>query len=135
MEIPELYEKTTANITVTVEPVYLAEQSRPDNHHYVWAYRVRIYNRGTEAVQLHSRYWRITDSNGAVQEVEGEGVVGKQPLLQPGESFEYTSGTPLNTPGGIMLGHYRMRRRNGEDFLIDIPAFSLDSPHEPAVRH
>jgi ApaG protein len=129
------YEKTTADIRVTVEPAYLESQSRPEERHYVWSYRVRIHNGSHETVQLHSRYWRITDSSGAVQEVEGEGVVGKQPVLQPGESFEYSSGTPLNTPGGMMIGRYTMQRQNGENFAVDIPAFSLDSPYESAVRH
>ncbi len=129
------YEKTTHNISITVEPAYLDEQSRPDDHHFVWAYRVHIHNNGGDTVQLRSRYWRITDSNGNVQEVEGDGVVGEQPVLKPGESFEYTSGTPLNAPGGIMLGAYKMTRPNGEIFSVEIPAFSLDSPYESGVRH
>jgi ApaG protein len=130
-----LYEKITDNISVTVESAYLDEQSRPEDHHFVWAYRVRIQNKGGDTVQLRSRYWRITDSNGHVQEVEGDGVVGEQPTLKPGESFEYTSGTPLNAPGGIMLGAYKMIRPNGELFSVEIPAFSLDSPYESGVRH
>jgi ApaG protein len=92
---------------------------------------VRIENCGHETVQLRRRHWRITDNRGQVQEVRGPGVVGEQPVLRPGESFEYTSGTPLATPSGIMVGTYDMETRNGETFAVDIPAFSLDSPHQP----
>jgi ApaG protein len=92
---------------------------------------VRIENNGKETVQLRSRYWRITDNRGQVQEVRGPGVVGEQPVLRPGESFEYTSGTPLATPSGIMVGAYHMETKGGESFAVRIPAFSLDSPHQP----
>ncbi|MFD2262005.1 Co2+/Mg2+ efflux protein ApaG [Lacibacterium aquatile] len=131
-----MYSATTEHITVTVQPIYLAEQSSPDEGRYVWAYHVRIHNEGTQTVQLRSRYWQITDALGRVQEVRGPGVVGEQPVLKPGEEFEYTSGTPLPTPSGIMVGSYTMERINGteaEAFEIAIPAFSLDSPHG-AVR-
>ena len=128
-----MYSETTRSISVTVEPFYLEDQSSPAEDHYVWAYRVRIENRGAETVQLRRRYWRITDSRGQVQEVRGPGVVGEQPVLGPGESFEYTSGTPLPTPSGIMVGTYEMETRAGESFSVQIPAFSLDSPHQ-AVR-
>lgn len=127
-----MYQKTTNAIQVTVKPFYLEEQSSPDEAHYVWAYWVRIENCGEETVQLRNRHWRITDAMGRVHEVRGDGVVGEQPVLEPGESFEYTSGTPLSTPSGIMVGSYGMVRDNGEAFDVDIPAFSLDSPHEPA---
>ena len=123
-----MYSKITRAITVTVKPFYLEEQSSPSDSHYVWAYHVRIENHGAETVQLRNRYWRITDSMGRVQEVRGAGVVGEQPVLKPGESFEYTSGTPLPTPSGIMEGTYQMERENGERFDVAIPAFSLDSP-------
>ena len=96
----------------------------------MWAYRVRIENHGTEQVQLLNRYWRITDAKGVTQEVEGPGVVGEQPILQPGASFVYTSGCPLTTPSGIMQGRYEMQTDEGERFWINIPAFSLDSPHQ-----
>lgn len=125
-----MYEKTTHDITVQVIPRFLDDQSRPEEGHYVWAYHVRIVNDGTETVQLLSRHWRITDGSGALQEVRGPGVVGAQPVLQPGETFEYTSGTPLRTPSGIMVGSYEMTTRAGRRFAIDIPAFSLDSPYE-----
>lgn len=127
-----MYSKTTQAITVTVQPTYLAEQSEPAQSHYVWAYRVRIENQGDETVQLLRRHWKITDAFGRLQEVEGPGVVGEQPILHPGEAFEYTSGTPLPTPSGIMVGTYWMIREDGEDFEVDIPAFSLDSPHQAA---
>ncbi len=125
-----MYQKETRSIMVTVRPHYLADQSSPEDGHFVWAYQVRIENCGQETVRLRSRYWQITDANGRVQEVRGPGVVGEQPLLKPGRAFEYTSGTPLNTPSGIMVGTYRMETMAGESFVVDIPAFSLDSPHE-----
>jgi ApaG protein len=127
------YQETTRAITVTVEPTYLEDQSSPEESHYVWKYHVRIDNGGEETVQLRNRYWRITDSLGRVQEVRGPGVVGEQPILHHGESFEYTSGTPLKTPSGIMVGTYQMEGQGGERFDIAIPAFSLDSPHQ-AIR-
>jgi ApaG protein len=128
-----MYSETTRSITVTVEPIYLEDQSSPAENHYVWAYHVKIENGGSETVQLRRRHWRITDSHGRVQEVRGPGVVGEQPVLAPGESFEYTSGTPLPTPSGIMVGTYEMETPLGESFSVRIPAFSLDSPHQ-AVR-
>jgi ApaG protein len=126
-----MYSETTRAIRVTVKPFYLEDQSSPAENHYVWAYRVRIENTGTEKVQLRTRYWRITDAIGRVQEVRGPGVVGEQPILEPGESFEYTSGTPLPTPSGIMVGTYQMEGPDGGMFDVRIPAFSLDSPHQP----
>lgn len=126
-----MYEALTHNIKVTVKPFYLEDQSSPSDNHYVWAYQVRIENIGRETVQLRNRYWQITDAFGRVQEVRGPGVVGEQPVLQPGESFEYTSGTPLQTPSGIMVGTYEMEAADGNHFDVDIPAFSLDSPHQP----
>ncbi len=127
-----MYSKTTRSITVTVKPFFLDDQSSPEEAHYVWAYHVRIENGGAETVQLRHRYWQITDSLGRVQEVRGAGVVGEQPVLKPGEAFEYTSGTPLPTPSGIMMGAYQMESENGEQFEVDVPPFSLDSPHQPA---
>lgn len=125
-----MYSAVTRAIRVDVEPIYLDEQSEPDEGQYVWAYRVNIANEGGETVQLLSRYWHITDAMGRVQEVRGAGVVGEQPTLKPGEAYEYTSGTPLPTPSGIMRGNYQMRSETGEKFDIEIPAFSLDCPHE-----
>jgi ApaG protein len=125
-----MYTETTHDITVTVRPTFLEEQSSPRDAHFVWAYRVRIENHGDETVQLLRRHWRITDSMGRVQEVKGAGVVGEQPVLQPGGSYEYTSGTPLTTPSGFMVGSYQMETTGGEKLDIAIPAFSLDSPHQ-----
>lgn len=131
----KMYKEVTNSIEVTVEPVYLEDQSAPDEHHFVWAYRVRIENLGSKTVQLVNRYWRITDADGRVQEVHGAGVVGEQPVLSPGEAFEYTSGTPLRTSSGIMAGSYEMELENGDSFDIAIPPFSLDSPNENALLH
>ena len=127
------YAATTRAIKVIVKPFYLEDQSSPSDDHYVWAYHVRIENHGSESVQLRRRHWRITDALGRMQEVRGSGVVGEQPVLQPGEAYEYTSGTPLPTPSGIMVGSYEMETKAGESFDVAIPAFSLDSPHQ-AIR-
>jgi len=126
-----MYSETTHGIRITVRPNYLDDQSSPDENHFVWAYHVRIENQGPVTVQLKSRHWKITDAMGRLQEVQGPGVVGEQPVLQPGESFEYTSGTPLSTPSGIMAGSYQMQGPDGQVFDVTIPAFSLDSPHQP----
>ncbi len=132
----EDYAKTTRHIRVTVRSFYLEDQSKPEDSHYVWAYRVRIENCGREPVQLLRRTWHITDGHGRSQHVHGAGVVGEQPLLEPGESFEYTSGTPLDTPSGFMVGAYHMIvPASGENFDVAIPAFSLDSPHESGRVH
>ena len=125
-----MYSAVTREIRVEVEPMYLDEQSEPDNGQFVWAYRVQIGNEGIEAVQLLTRYWHITDGMGRIQEVRGAGVVGEQPILKPGDTYEYTSGTPLPTPSGIMKGTYQMKTPDGEKFDIEIPAFSLDCPYE-----
>ncbi len=123
-----MYTATTRAIQVTVRPQYLPQQSDPAKSTYVWAYFVRIENKGDVAVQLLSRHWKITDGLGRLQEVRGPGVVGKTPLLQPGEVFEYNSGTPLSTPSGFMSGTYQMVNEGGEAFDIEIPTFSLDMP-------
>ena len=130
-----VYALTTRSILVQVEPEYLPDQSEPEDHRYVWAYHVHIENQGTDTVQLKSRYWHITDEMGQVQEVTGDGVIGEQPVLSPGQSFEYTSGTPLGTPSGIMCGHYVMESESGDVFEATIPAFSLDSPHQARMLH
>lgn len=126
-----MYQKETQAIEVTVKPFYLEEQSEPDQNHYVFAYHVRIQNNGGDTVQLMNRHWQITDGFGRMQEVRGPGVVGEQPVLSPGEAFEYTSGCPLNTPSGIMVGSYEMETAEGQRFNVDVPAFSLDSPDQP----
>ena len=125
------YSATTRRISVTVSPTYLDDQSVPEQSHFVWAYHVVIENRGPETVQLRSRHWRITNARGEVREVRGAGVVGEQPRLEPGDVFEYTSGAPLATPSGIMSGSYQMETQHSEGFDVEIPAFSLDSPHQP----
>ncbi len=130
-----MYSSRTRSIKIQVEPTYLEDQSEPEQDYYVWAYRVVIENEGKETVQLRSRYWKITDSSGRVHEVRGAGVVGEQPVLRPGERYEYTSGTPLGTPSGIMFGNYEMETDHGETFEVDIPAFSLDCPHAARMLH
>ena len=127
-----MYSETTRSIKVTVRPVYLDQHSSPDENHYVWAYHVIIENCGTETVQLRRRHWEITDGFGRLQEVRGPGVVGEEPVLEPGESFEYTSSCPLQTPSGFMVGDYEMETRSGENFLVRVPAFSLDTPQQQA---
>ena len=124
-----MYTKTTKRINITVNPYYLEDQSEPDEHHFVWAYQVTINNLGKERVQLKNRFWQITDSNGIKHEVRGEGVVGEHPILNPGEKFEYTSGTPLSTPSGFMEGYYDMNGKKQKIFQIKIPQFRLSKPH------
>jgi ApaG protein len=125
-----MYQARTKDIEVKVQPSYLTDQSQPDDNLFVWAYRVRIANQSGQTVRLRARHWRITDAMGRVQVVDGAGVVGEQPLLKPGESFEYTSGAPLSTSSGFMVGTYTMETEDGDEFDVAIPAFSLDSPFE-----
>jgi ApaG protein len=124
------YRAVTKEIAVSVIPTYLEAQSSPGNSQYFWAYRVIIENLGHETVQLLSRHWMITNARGEFTEVKGEGVVGEQPVLKPGETYEYTSGAPLNTTSGMMGGAYQMETEDGERFDIEIPTFSLDSPNQ-----
>ena len=130
-----MYEKTTARVRVRVRPEYLEDHSDPSEGRYFWAYHIEIANESDCTVQLVSRYWRITDALGRAEEVRGSGVVGKQPVLKPGESFSYSSGAPLPTASGFMTGRYQMVREDGEGFEIDIPAFSLDSPWSSESIH
>ncbi|MBM3644909.1 MAG: Co2+/Mg2+ efflux protein ApaG [Alphaproteobacteria bacterium] len=123
-----MYTATTRAIRVTVRPQYLPDESDPSELRFVWAYHVRIENRGDDTVRLRSRHWKITDALGRLQEVRGPGVVGQTPVLRPGEVFEYTSGTPLSTSSGIMGGTYQMVSQAGDGFDIEIPTFSLDLP-------
>jgi ApaG protein len=130
------FHATTASIRVDVSVFYLAEQSRPEAVRFVWAYRVTMRNGSGQTVQLLRRTWHITDAHGRVQHVHGKGVIGEQPVLEPGENFEYSSGTPLPTPSGFMSGQYHLLRlKTGEQFDIDIPTFSLDSPHQSGRIH
>jgi ApaG protein len=129
------YERETRSIHVAVKPAYLDDQSDPDDRRYVWSYTVTIENRGQEPVQLLSRFWSITDGAGVVREVRGDGVVGAQPVIAPGEKFQYTSGCPLETASGLMMGRYQMKAASGEDFEAEIPAFLLESPYEKRQIH
>lgn len=121
-------DKSEHNIHISVEVVYIEAQSDPNNHRYVFAYTITISNKGNFPAKLISRYWRITDSDGKVHEVRGEGVVGEQPYLKPGESFQYTSGTMIDTPVGSMGGHYQMLDDNNNIFEAEIPIFTLSTP-------
>lgn len=124
------YVANTRGIAVSVEPTYLETRSSPESSQYFWAYRVIIENQGRETVHLLSRHWMITNARGELTEVKGPGVVGEQPVLKPGERFEYTSGAPLNTPWGMMGGAYQMETESGERFDIEIPTFALDRPNQ-----
>ena len=121
-----MYRAVTRKIEVTVTPRFASERSSPSNGYFFWAYTIAITNSGVETVQLRTRHWRITDSLGRLQEVKGAGVVGEEPVLKPGQSFEYTSGVPLPTPSGFMTGTYGMQTDDGERFDVEIPTFSLD---------
>lgn len=126
----DIYTASTLDIDVEVKPFYLHKESAPEASIYVWGYNVVIRNRRADTIHLKSRYWRITDGLGQIQEVHGEGVVGKQPYIPPGQVFEYTSGTPLPTPSGIMNGYYIVHDEGGDIFNINTPVFSLDSPYQ-----
>lgn len=123
-----MFKATTHDVSVTVMPVYIDERSNPATSQYFWAYRVVIENNSDQTLQLLTRYWHITDSNGHVEEVNGDGVIGEQPIMKPGENFSYTSGCPLQTPSGIMVGHYMMQNEIGKMLKVEIPAFPLDLP-------
>ncbi|MES2421387.1 MAG: Co2+/Mg2+ efflux protein ApaG [Pseudomonadota bacterium] len=119
---------TTDGVTVRVSVSYLPEQSEPERGRWFWAYHIRLENEGEESVQLLTRHWVITDGRGARHSVEGEGVVGEQPVIEPGASFDYVSGCPLATPSGAMQGSYQMVREDGAVFAVEIPRFSLFAP-------
>jgi ApaG protein len=133
MQIAAMYSAITRDIQITATPAYSPERSEPAENRYFWTYTIDIVNRGAIQVQLLERYWRITDGNGRVETVRGPGVVGETPILQPGESFRYTSGCGLNTASGLMSGSYRMMDADGRGFDVEIPVFSLDSPMERRV--
>ncbi len=135
MAAPHTFEETTENIRVMVTPLYLEEQSDPEENRHVWAYHVRLENHGTAEVQLLTRRWRITDGNGVTHEVIGDGVVGQKPVLGPGDDFEYSSGTPLATATGFMTGIFQMLDADGRRFAVKVPAFSLDGPQGAGVVH
>lgn len=123
-----MFEAITRDIRVRVEPKFLLSRSDPDDHTYVWAYTVEITNLSRQPVQLMSREWQIIDGSGETNVVAGDGVIGEQPMIEPEDSYVYTSGVPLPTPSGIMYGRYNMVDDAGTGFAIDIPKFSLDSP-------
>jgi ApaG protein len=130
-----MYEATTRQVRVHVVPRFMAEESNPREKVYFWAYTIEIENQSAEPVQLLTRHWIITDGTGAVQDVRGEGVVGNQPVLEPGERFSYTSGCPLTTPDGTMRGTYGMVDSSEKLFEVEIPLFALDSPHARKTLH
>jgi ApaG protein len=129
------YERTTRGVRVEVRPSFLPDQSDPEAGQYLWSYTVKIENQGSDSVQLLSRYWHISDARGRIQEVRGVGVVGAQPVIEPGQAFEYTSGCPLGTASGAMSGRYQMQASSGEAFEAEIPLFLLESPHERRQIH
>lgn len=130
-----MYSATTRGVHVSVKPEFMESESSHKDNRYFWSYTVEIVNGSDEILQLVARHWRITDGSGQLHEVKGPGVVGEQPVLRPGESFTYTSGCPLETPHGSMVGQFQMVAENGESFLADIPAFPLQSPHARVTLH
>jgi ApaG protein len=122
------YAETTRNVTVRVSVSFLPEQSEPEKSRWFWAYHIRLENHGPMAVQLISRRWTIADGRGARHQVEGEGVVGEQPVIAPGASYDYVSGCPLTTPTGWMQGQYEMVGEDGSSFPVAIPKFALTAP-------
>jgi ApaG protein len=133
---PELlfpYRALTQNVEVRVMPEFAESRSDARQGQYFWLYTIEIANLGEETVQLISRHWQITDGLGRVQDVRGPGVVGEQPILNPGDRFRYTSGCPLETSDGMMVGSYQMQSAGGRQFDVEIPAFSLDNPHVKRV--
>src|ERR1700745_2550697 len=122
------YRAVTRQIEVTATPRFLPERSSPENGYFFWAYTITLSNRGQETVQLKTRHWRTTDAQGRLQEVRGAGVVGEEPVLRPGERFEYTSGVPLPTPSGFMAGSYGMVTAGGGKLHIEITPFFLHKP-------
>ncbi len=127
------YSEITHAIRVSATPFFIEEESSHEENHYLWAYQIRIENLGPHEVQLKRRHWEILDAYGHKQFIEGEGVIGQQPTLKPGDSLEYTSSAPLSTPSGVMHGYYVMMNKSGEELEVTIPAFSLDSPYQARV--
>ena len=124
-----------SSIEISAEPIYLEEESEPHSEQFVWSYQITIQNCSERSIKLRKRHWNITDSNGLTHEIKGDGVVGLEPVVKPGESFSYTSGAVLSAPSGIMFGNYEMENLEGDSFNVSIPAFSLDSPHEKHQFH
>ena len=128
-----MYSRVTRDIEITVLPEFVPERSDEEHGQFFWAYTVEIANQGQSVVQVTPRHWQITDANGRLEEVKGKGIVGEQPVLKPGESFRYTSGCPLPTPSGFMVGSYRVVEESGTVFDAEIPMFSLDRPSSKRV--
>jgi ApaG protein len=129
-----VYEAVTEGVVVRVTPTYLAHQSDPEGRRWVWAYQVEVENRRDQPVHLLTRHWIITDAFGRIEEVRGPGVVGEQPVIEPGGLYRYTSGCPLGTSSGSMVGSYGMADAGGAVLTVEIPAFSLDSQRPRAVN-
>ena len=130
-----MYEHESRGVRISVSPDYLEDESVPEEGRFVWAYTIEIENTGEHPVQLIARKWVITDANGRTEHVQGMGVIGEQPVIEPGGRFRYTSGAPLPTPSGFMSGSYEMRRGDGESFAATIPGFSLDRPSDRLWLH
>jgi len=130
-----MFERETKGVIIRVEPDFLEEESAPEDHRFVWSYTVEIENASERPVQLLNREWRITDAMGRTRVVRGDGVVGEQPVIEPGGRFRYTSGAPLGTSSGFMVGHYGMRTADGATFTAAIPAFPLDDPFDRSAVH
>jgi len=130
-----MYECETEGVKISVKPDYLEDQSVPEENRFIWAYTIEIENLSDDQIQLVSRKWVITDSNGHIEHVQGEGVIGEQPFIKPGARFRYTSGAPLRTPSGFMQGSFEMRTEAGECFAARVPDFSLDRPDELNCLH
>lgn len=129
MASEQTYEELTEGVRVRATPSFDVTESVPDEGRFMWSYAIEIANLSARPVQLINRYWRIVDAHGHAQEVRGEGVVGKQPLLQPGEAFSYVSRCPLNAPSGMMGGHYGLIYADtSEPLIVTVPTFALDSP-------
>ncbi len=132
----EMFEQETAGVMVRAEPQFLPAESSPEQRRFVWAYTIEIENRTAQSLQLVSRYWRITDQNGVVQEVRGEGVIGQQPVIAPGDSFRYTSAAPLTAESGLMSGAYVMRGVSDDvSFDVSVPTFPLDPPQDARLAN
>ena len=129
------YQAETRGIVITVMPAFLPHESDPVAQKYMWGYAIRIRNLTEHSVQLRDRHWIIYDAVGRKEEVQGAGVVGDQPVIKPGAHYDYKSGVPLTTPSGLMRGQYRFTTSDGSEFWADIPAFSLDSPHDAAAKN
>ena len=127
------FERTTNDISVSVTPIFMDDQSDPEKHFYLWAYQVRIENHGQDSITILDRQWHVIDALGTSQDITGTGIFKERPSLNPGDSFEYTNTIPLSTTSGFMTGKYDIEKNRGTFLEIDAPPFSLDSPYEHKV--